>query len=301
LLTLQPQIESINMQIIDSHIHFYDLSNNINSWISNEINSPFLQKDHLPNQLQQNSLATVYGAIHVEAHDSKIDTIVEIEWLQNIMLNETSLQYKHIAFADITLDNSEFQVIIDRIKSYKVVIGIRHILSFHDKFKYSPNSSDLSKNTNIAANLRYLAKNNLIFDCQCYSYQLKNLLPLIIQTNITTIIDHLALPYWGKNDNDEHLAWQQMIQQIAKQKNIYLKLSGLDMFQKQSNFAIILDYCINNFPTNRLIYGSNNPVSFEGDYNTWYNYIISYCKTNNLTKKEQEDIFYNNAYQLFFK
>ena len=281
------------MKIIDTHLHFWELENNFNSWVMRQ-SSKNLQKNYLPTDILNISNNELIGVVHVEAHDSAIPTIQEIKWLAEKMKN-MPLQYKHIAFADITLPHSEFTNIIDQITPFNNVVGVRHILSYTTKFGYNPNDADLSSNENIKGNLEYLAKNDLIFDCQVYSNQMKNVLPAIIASKVTIVIDHMLLPAWN-NYNDEYCKlWQETITQISSLDNVHLKLSGLDMFLPENNFDSAVKYCVEKFPSSRLLYGSNYPVSFNHDYNAWYNYLVNL----ELSDSEKEQIFYKNAMNLF--
>jgi len=288
------------MKIIDTHIHFYDLDNKINSWIHRQANAPHLHKNHLPETLIHKSQAIICGIVHVEAHDSNIPTTVEIEWLAKIMQEVKNLPYRHIALADITLPYAEFCNIIHTISKYQAVVGIRHTFSFHRDFEYSPCNTDLSNHPNIAANLKCLKDHNLIFACQGYPYQINNLLLAIEQAGVTCILDHFALPAWKSANDNEHKLWQETILDLSKNPTIFLKLSGLDMFKSAAEFDDILDFCLDNFPPKQLLYGSNNPVSFKGDYNKWYNYLHNYFTNKKTGKETQEDIFLNSAAKLFF-
>lgn len=281
------------MKIIDTHVHFWDLDNKMNSWVLRSSN-PNLQKDYLPDNLVNVSSHELMGVVHVEAHDSVIPTIKEVEWLKDEMKNH-KIQYKHIAFADITLPPEEFKKIIDELASHNNVIGIRHILSYTTKFDYNPNDIDASSHENIAKNLECLAHNNLIFDCQVYAYQMKNILSAIIRSNVITVIDHMLLPAWNKQGDEDCNLWQDAITEVAKHKNIYMKLSGLDMFQSPNDFDFAVIYCLEKFPNERLIYGSNYPVSCNNDYNTWVDYLVKI----NYPLHKREQIFYENAKKLF--
>ena len=281
------------MKIIDTHIHFWELENNINSWVMKQSNKE-LQKNYLPDNIIHSSNNDLIGVVHVEAHDSAKPTIEEITWLSEKMKN-SALQYKHIAFVDITSSLPIFAKTIDQIIQFTNVVGIRHILSHTTKFGYNPNEVDLSSNKNIKENLEYLAKNNLIFDCQVYSHQMKNLMPAIINSKVTTVIDHMLLPAWNSYNDEDCNLWKEMLTQVSILDNVYLKLSGLDMFQDRNNFDLVVKYCLEKFNNNRLIYGSNYPVSFTNDYNMWYNYLSNL----GLSAVESEQIFYKNAMKLF--
>lgn len=284
--------ERINMNKIDTHLHFWNLNNKINNWVLQQTWNQNLKKNFLPEDLLWDK--SLHGFVHIEAHDSIIPTIDEIKWLDIIMKMYPNTKYAHIAFADITLPVHEFANIILQIKQFPQVKGVRHILSHHPKHKYSPCDKDLSQHKNIPANLTCLKQNNLIFDCQMYPYQLKNLLTHIIASEITCIVDHFALP--ALNNKDDHNLWQDLIIDLGKIKHIHLKLSGLDMFLPKSDFIGILDFCLQNFSHKNLIYGSNYPVSYTNDYDWWFNYLNKSIKNT----KIKEQIFYSNALKLFF-
>ena len=283
------------MHVIDTHVHFWDLANNINTWISRS-NEPSLLTSYLPDTLIKKFKGLLGGVVHIEAHDFAIPTVFEINWLSTIMKTITNLKYSHIAFADITLPKSEFAKIIDNLKCCQNVSGIRHILSHAPKFDYSPCDDDLSHNANIPQNLNYLASTQLIFNCQMYPYQIDNIIPAIKNSRVICIIDHLALPAWATDGDKDHKNWQNTITELGKLKNVFIKMSGIDMFRQAHEFKNILDFCFKAIPSTNLIYGSNYPVSFNHSYNYWYDYL----NTFNLSNNTKEQIFFKNANSIFF-
>lgn len=278
------------MNFIDAHIHFWDLKYGINSWVINQLNTK-LKKDFLPYK-DKNRI----GVIHVEAHDSVVPTIKEIEWLAKLM-SATCIEYKHIAFADITQQPQDFAFAIDAIKDYPSVVGIRHILAHNQRVKYNPCLKDLSNNKNISENLLYLAENNLCFNCQIYPQQLDNILPKIKSSGVITLIDHMFLPVWMNINDQEGKMWSNAIYEIACIDNVYLKFSGLDMLQNEDKFKSVAHECLARFPVERILFGTNFPVSFTDDCNYWYKFVDHLIPT----KKDKDMIFYKNALNLFFK
>ncbi|MCC2645075.1 MAG: amidohydrolase [Burkholderiales bacterium] len=239
------------MKIIDAHVHFWDLNNKINNWVSRQTNLPFLNKNYLPGMLPELCEAGLYGVVHIEAHDSFIPTVTEIQWLDSIMQDNLATKYRHIAFVDITLPAIDFISEIKQIKEYKNVIGV---------------------------------------------YQINNILPAIIASKVITLIDHLALPTWNTDGDKDHKAWAAIIIKLALIENIFIKVSGLDMFKKESDFDIVVAYVLKNYPIKHLIYGSNYPVSFNHDYNFWHKYLDKF----NLSFEEKDNLFFKNAYDVFF-
>jgi L-fuconolactonase len=283
------------MKTIDSHIHFWDLKNNINNWVF-RVNNPSLEKNYMPDVIASKFNGDLYGVVHIEAHDSDIPTINEVSWLSSIMKANPKLKYSHIAFVDITLPNAQFSNIIEELKEYKNVVGIRHILSYNPKFDYSPCDTDLSKNPNIHDNLGCLAKNNLIFNCQMYPYQINNILPAVTTSGVTCVVDHFALPAWNEKGDTDHNLWQEIMTKLSILDNVFIKISGIDMFRKESEYKEVVQFCLDKFPINRLIYGSNYPVSFNSNFNYWYEYL----NNMNLSSAEKEQIFFKNACKVFF-
>lgn len=284
------------MQFIDSHIHFWDLSNNINSWVLRS-NEPQLQKNYMPGDLKKVFDESIYGVVHVEAHDSAVSTLVEIEWLSKIMQSIPEVKYSHIAFADITANYEKFINDIEQIKKYKQVSGIRHILSHNPRLGYNPCNEDLSLNLNIERNLKYLAEKQLIFNCQAYPYQVNNLLPAIIASEVTCVIDHLVLPGWNRVNDMDHQMWKTIILELAKLDRVFIKASGIDMFRKYEEFDLVMEYFFDKFPINKIMYGSNYPVSFNQAPNYWYRYLD---QMNNLTQEDKKQIFFENSQRVFF-
>lgn len=280
------------MKIIDTHLHFWDLGNKINSWVLRQTEQPFFNKSYLPESLF--NIAKLDGIVHIEAHDSTIPTLTEIEWLNTIMQKNKGVKYAHIAFADITLPNNKFCAIIDQIMQYQCVKGIRHILSHHPNYQYNPCDEDLSEHINIQDNLSYLSKNNLIFNCQMYPYQLSKFIDFVEIAQVKCIVDHMALPVWN-NQNDCQI-WKNVVIKLSKMNNVFIKLSGLDMFKHESEFTEIINYCINNVPHNRLLYGSNYPVSCNSKYTLWQKHLNKLIHV----EEDKELIFFENANNLFF-
>jgi L-fuconolactonase len=279
----------MNDIIIDSHIHFWDLNNKMNSWVLNQPRSE-LHRNYLPWANDK------YKFIHIEAHDSKVSTLIEIQWLAKLM-NQVNGIYKHIAFADITQSPLSFAATIDSLKPFAQVVGIRHILAHNQDCQYSPCALDLSSNSNIGDNLHYLASKKLIFNCQIFPEQLDHIIDSIKSSKVTTIIDHMFLPIWQNINDSVAKVWIRALDKISLLPNVYLKLSGLDMLQPQGRFNNIVKQCLNHFPVDRMLYGSNFPVSCNNDYTYWYEYL----KTIITLPEEQNKLFYANACSLFFK
>ncbi|WP_119329309.1 amidohydrolase family protein [Cysteiniphilum halobium] len=277
------------MQIIDTHVHFWDLNQNINSWVLKQSNEG-LKQNFLPQSLQQKMCYKLYGAVHIEAHDSCIDTEVEIKWLMKVAQKCPELQIKHIAYVDMTLARKQFIAKLDKLKQYPQVVGIRHILAYEKAVDYSPELQDLSMHPNLLTNLQILADYGFIFDCQAYPQQLLNLAPYLKASQIKTAIEHCGLPLW--DHNDQRMLWQQSMQVLSEIESVSLKLSGLQMLGQTENNKAIVEYAIDCFGYQRVMYASNNPVCFRDDPLEWFETLYQLCGG-------KKDIFYDNAFTFY--
>ncbi|MGJ3494813.1 amidohydrolase family protein [Piscirickettsia salmonis] len=269
--------------IIDSHIHFWDLKNNINQWVYNEKKE--LQQDFLPTALPCKQF------VHIEAHDSAINTIQEIKWLET-QLSQYHMRY--IGYGDFYVDDHHFLLQLNQLKKYSKVVGIRQIMSYHTESTYSPCQYHyLPKN--FTQKLTLLKDHHYIFECQMYASQLLNILGNISDSQVTTVIEHMALPL--TQSSQEMQAWHDLIKEITQYTNIILKLSGFYMMNSQEKpLDGCLDAILSNIPSQRLCYGSNFPVDNHHHYTLWQETLM-----NKLPQITHEDIFYNTANKVYFR
>ena len=277
------------MRIVDTHAHFWQLNQNINRWVLKQPNRP-LKQDFLPQNLQQKMANQLLGVVHIEAHDSKVETEKEIQWLQCLQEKTPKLKIKHIAYVDITQSSDQFSKKIANLKNYPQVVGIRHILAFENGVDYCPQSEDISEHPNLVGNLMILADNNFIFDCQAYPRQLLQLLPVFKQSKVMTAIEHLGLPIW-ENKMQKNI-WQQSMLELSRLENVFLKLSGLAMLDQLDYAKDIIEYVLKCFKCSRLMYGSNNPVCLTENPMQWVGILEDIIGMD-------QDIFYQNGVKFY--
>jgi L-fuconolactonase len=281
------------MNIIDSHLHFWDLSQNMHSWVKAKGTSKTLQKNFLPETFLAQAPSGLKGFVHIEAQDYNMPAEVEQFWLKQIMAPFPDVLFRSIGFVDITLPAEIFEQKILSLNEYKAFIGVRHILSYHPTHPYSPEIIDLSTHKNIPKNLTLLAKYNLVFECQCYPAQLLNLLPAIVDSNVTCVLEHLLIPIW--NNKKEYRFWMDTLIKASQFDNIYIKLSGLSMFDKNLDMERTVRPCLDFFMPNHCLYGSNHPVC----YPDWPDIFYRRFDLLTLSEQERQDIFYNTAKKLY--
>lgn len=284
------------MQFIDTHLHLWDLDQQINSWVINS-NDSRLGQNYLPCDYFKwvgNSLPD--GFITIEAADGS-KTLQEVKWLSEILKSYSGqIKHRHIAYIDTTQPSDLFARQLELFKQYSFVAGFRDIGAYSKTASYSPCSEDITLNPdkmiNLGKNLKLLQQNNYIYNCQMYPEQLLQIYPEIIESKIKCIIDHGGLPII--NCQESYALWQQMLSKYSGSE-VYFKLSGLDINNNWDKRNLVFDTIISKIPVERLVYGSNFPL-LQKD---WLNELATLLKHENYLTTEIEKILLTNAIKLF--
>jgi L-fuconolactonase len=271
---------------IDAHQHFWKFDPVRDSWITGEM--AVIQGDFLPDDLklvlQQNSFD---GCVAVQASQSEEET--------NFLVS-LSKQYDFIkgvvGWVDLQADDIE-----DRLKQYKsfsVVKGFRHVLQGEPQ-------RDLMLNPNFRRGIAALQQNGFTYDILIFPDQLKFSNQLVASIPAQKfVIDHIAKPYIKKKEVEE---WKNDIEQIAKNENVYCKISGMVTEAdwkawKKEDFKPYLDVVVNAFGMNRVIFGSDWPVCLvAASYQKMLEIVQDYFSA--FSKEEQEQFFGLNAIRFY--
>lgn len=267
------------MDIIDSHIHFWDLKNGYNSWV---------ETTDLPNLVTPENLNT-NSFVHVEAHSEKFDPLCEYKWLKSEFLDKN---IKAIAFIDFTSDILDFEKRTETLKKYKDIVGVRQIMSKTSKTSYSPFNQDIPDD--LEDKLRILQQNNLVFEAQMYPEQFLTILNSIDNSQVTMVIEHFGLPILEDKESLE--SWYNLIKECKQNKVWNLKLSGFELNNDFSDVNKALDFVFENINDSQLCYGSNYPVSHQNNYSFWQSFLHKYINNDRISK----NVFKNVAQKIYF-
>lgn len=256
------------LQLIDTHVHYWDLSLKKNAWLlSTDPTDSFLGnysgicKNNLPNNMLLNAKpAELIGSVHIQAGWDRPDITGEITWITQLA-KQYNTPIKCISYTDITSHSLEDSVA--KHVGFEAFCGFRQIISWHKDQKLSNTDQNYAYQDRFHYGLETLNKNQLIFEVQAYPDQLTQLLPTIKRCqNITFVIEHCGLPIFTTQKDFEH--WQLALKKLAQLKNVVLKISGVMMCANRSTFYYsatnILQACISSFNKNRIVFGSNFPV-----------------------------------------
>lgn len=233
---------------IDSHQHFWKYDPIKEAWITPEM--AVIQKDFLPQDLapllSQNNFD---GCIAVQADQSENETHFLLE-----LARENDFIKGVVGWVDFKAPNIEER--LEYFSSFKKLKGFRHI------FQAETDPEFMLRN-DFCNGIGKLAKYNFTYDILIGAQQWPFVTQFIQKfPEQRFVIDHLAKPDFKKNDFTE---FEKTIQNIAKNPNVFCKVSGLVTEAhwhnwKPEDFKTALDIITQNFGSNRLMFGSDWPV-----------------------------------------
>lgn len=255
--------------MIDTHIHLYDTSRPQGvpwPYPDNKV----LYNPHLPAEFNQVAKpAGVTGVVIVEASHLLEDN----RWMLDLVKDDAF--YVGLV-GNVDLYSETFATDLAALAKDSRYVGIR-----------ARRKGDLNFTDPIVVNnLRELAKQNLTLDMLINGKGAEGVAQVdqvATQVPELTIVANHVFGYNidGKTPNAE---WVAAIQRVAKHRNVYCKVSGL--FQRArpqpatkdlEHYRSVLDVLWHNFGSDRLIYGSNWPVTKQsGDYASFVRLVTAY-------------------------
>ena len=285
-------------QIIDPHLHFFELTQGHYQWLKEE-EAPFWpDKAKLRHNFHEKSLlldqdVELAGFVHIEAGFDNAKPWREIEWLES----SCSLPFRTVAGIDLTLEKDAFIAQVQQLKSYQSVVGCRHILD--------DEAFELLSQKSVQDNLAYLAESQLSFDLQM-SLSDKAAVSLLLEIlaslpTLRLIINHAGWPPFTSDasfDTEDVLfkkkwqEWQTGLIAFSKLEQCAIKCSGWEMaardYQESWQFWVIAE-CIKAFGDKRVMLASNFPlVLFSKEYSElWQSYLKIGLKGESASTREQ--------------
>lgn len=261
--------------IIDSHQHFWNYDPQRDIWINDSME--VIRKDFLPNDLkpilQENG---VDGCIAVQADQTEMETEFLLECAkQNPFIKGV------VGWVDLIDKNLE-----DRLKHFTtnpLFKGVRHIVQSE--------KDDYLLRKDVQRGIGLLSKYNLTFDILVFPKQLPAAVQMVKKfPKQTFILDHIAKPNISEPMTE---LWKTNITALSKFENVHCKLSGMvtetnDFCFTAEDFTPFIDYIFSCFGANRILFGSDWPVSLlAADYTKVITLILEYLNEYSAHIKSQ--------------
>ena len=271
---------------IDSHQHFWNYHPVKDAWIGADmkvIQRDFLPADLLP-LLHENNID---GCIAVQADQSEEETHFLLQLAQ-----ENDFIKGVVGWVDFRANNIEDR--LQYFSQFKKLKGFRHIVQ-------GESDDDFLLRKDFCNGIAQLEKYNFTYDLLILPKHLKFAAKFVKQfPKQSFVIDHLAKPIFKANDFSE---WQRGITELATYKNVYCKVSGMVTEAdwenwKTADFNYCLDILLEHFGTDRLMFGSDWPVSLlAATYEQSSAIVKNYF--SKFSKEEQDKIWGGNAVKFY--
>jgi len=287
----------MDLRLVDAHLHLWNVDYLTYPWLKGmpDLNKSF---DLDIFQLQTRDLKFEAGNVEEYTRSLKLEKMVfmQCECLPSQYLDEVNYISK-LANIDkriqgiiswFPLENEGTEEQLQELIKSPLIKGIRRL-------EETPTS--LFSNPVFVANLDLLSKYDLTFDICAKNNLLKTAIQLTEKKpGIKYMLDHM-----GKPDikNKEIVSWKENIRLLAKNPNVYCKISGLVTEADLQNWDIdqlqpYFDHVLEQFGIDRLVFGSDWPVlNLATSYQKWIEAVMILC--SDFSEEELNKLFRENA------
>lgn len=268
--------------LIDTHIHLYDTTRNVPmTWPPKD--DKVLYKPHLPAEYSKVAKAAgVTGVVIVEASNNLEDN----DWVLDLVKDD---DFYVGLVGNIDVNREDFEEHLVRLKKDKRLVGVR---------ARGPNPIDFT-DKQVLANLALLAKHELTMDYLTNGGGIPGIETIdAVARAIPTlriVVNHcLGYNFDGKPATKE---WTEAVESLASCSNVSCKISGLYQRsvpqpapQQIDHYKSVLDVLWSSFGKERLIYGSNWPVTKRtGSYESFVQLVDDFISSKG---QEARELYY---------
>jgi L-fuconolactonase len=267
---------------IDSHQHFWKYNPVKEAWITDDmkvIQCDFLPADLLP-LLVKNKMD---GCVSIQADQSEEETHFLVQ-----LAKENDFIKGVVGWIDLRAENLDTR--LEYFSQYKKLKGFRHIIQ-------AESEEDFMLQEDFCIGISKLAKYNFTYDLVIFPKHLPYATALVKRFPLQSfVIDHLAKPDFKQID---FTAWEKGIREIAAYPNVMCKVSGLVTEAdwknwKKADFTYCLDVVTEAFGIDKLLFGSDWPVSLlAASYGESWDIVEDYF--SKFSNEEQDKFWGGNA------
>ncbi|NML32921.1 amidohydrolase family protein [Paraburkholderia antibiotica] len=257
------------MQVVDSHIHLWDLNTHRYPWLENPgVSFVGDARDLKHNYLLDDLLGEagdidVLKLVHVEANHDPADPVEETRWLQSIADGDGSRGMPNAIVAAVDLSAANAPALLEAHASFANTRGIRQILNVHDSKLYDYVGRHFMREPQWREHFALLRRHDLSFDLQLYPSQMEEAAALARAHADTLFIVNHAGMFVDRNSVAGYRAWRDGMRTLAACANVAVKISGLAMFDHRWSVESLRPYVletIDAFGVERAMFASNFPV-----------------------------------------
>lgn len=278
------------MTIIDTHQHFWKYDPVNYSWINDEMQ--VIRRDFLPGDLALVvNEEKLLGTVAVQADQTEAET----DWLLQLAAKNDFIKGV-VGWVDLRSSNIEER--LQHYQRFSKLKGFRHVLQGEEP--------SFMLQERFLNGISKLNEYGFAYDILIFPQHLEAALQLVKQfPQQRFVVDHVAKPTIkdGKIDDPIAIGWKTGMQQLAKHKNVYCKISGMVTEADWKNWTAeqlkpYIDVVVESFGIDRIMYGSDWPVCLvASSYNKWIETVKEYFSA--YSADEQEKVFSGNAIKFY--
>ena len=233
---------------IDAHQHFWLYDEVKDAWITDEMK--VIQRNFLPNDISQTlKNNSIDGVVTVQADQSHRETefLVELAGIYKVIKGVVGW---------VDLQSEQIYEHLAHFSKYSIIKGFRHIIEAEQEGNFILRDE-------FQRGLEALTKYNYTYDLLIRPRHYGSTLACVQHNaNQKFMLDHIAKPPIKTQEFDD---WAMFIEQLAKNKNVYCKVSGLATEADWKNwrldqFSQYIHHVIACFGKDRVCFGSDWPV-----------------------------------------
>ena len=278
----------IEMKIIDTHQHLWDLDRLSYSWTKNRppLNRSFRMADYLA----ATSGLEIDQTVHLEADVDEPDMLGETKYIFALAERDDNPLAGVVACA--RPEHAHFENYLKQIL-HPNLKGVRRVLHCVP--------DETSETPGFVENIRLLEKYHLSFDLCVLARQLPLAIRLVRECpNVQFILDHCGNPLVKEKTLEPWRAW---IKELASYPNVVCKISGIVTNADADNWTPedlrpYVNDVIETFGWDRVMFGSDWPVcTLASDYQRWVEALMTL--TSAAGTEHQAKLFRENAQRIY--
>ena len=295
------------MQVVDPHIHLWDLKTHHYPWLANpgvsfvgdarELKHDYLLAD----LLREAGEVEVLKVVHVEANHDPADPVEETRWLQGLANEAGSRGMPNGIVAGVDLSAPDATQVLEGHAAFANTRGIRQILNVHENKLFDYIGRHLMRDSVWREIFALLRRYDMSFDMQIYPSQMDEAVALAQAHADTQIIINHAGMFVDRSSVAGYRAWRDGMRKLAGCPNVTVKLSGFAMFDHQWTVESLRPYVletIDAFGVERAMFASNFPVDrLFGSYEDLWRAYASIVADASVAEKDA--LFRRNAERVY--
>jgi L-fuconolactonase len=240
---------------IDSHHHLWDLAISPRPWLAGDVLAGISRTFSMKDFYEERASAQIDQSILVQ-------TIPEYDEMKEFFA--VAAEHESVVGVVAWIDMSSTDC-FQHLEKYLDLPGADRLVGIRDGAQGRADANWLAGDQ-IVANARKLAEKDLTFDLLVDPSNLAASTQLVTHCPETTfVLDHIGKPNIAKGDQGELAAWSHSINELAKNKNVYCKVSGMVTEAdwkswEEKDFNPYFEVVLSAFGVDRIMYGSDWPV-----------------------------------------